>query len=228
MNLKLKDLVELLQLPEKTVKTWVEQGKIPSYKIGGQYRFSESEINEWIINNKLKDNLNVSEKIIELSAGKLHVSLTGFLENGGIYYGIEGNSVSEIINNCVNRMKIPETVHRNVLLESLLERESMMPTALGKGIAIPHPRNPIITDVENESLSICFLANEIDYGALDGKNVHTLFIVLSANPKRHLEMLSKISFLCQNDEFMDLLKSRADSHSITEYMKRKDIEWIKG
>ena len=43
--------------------------------------------------NKLKDNLNVSERIIELSAGKLHVSLTGFLENGGIFYGIEGNSV---------------------------------------------------------------------------------------------------------------------------------------
>ena len=227
MNLKLKDLVELLQLPEKTVKTWVEQGKIPSYKIGGQYRFSESEINEWIINNKLKDHLNVSEKIIELSAGKLHVSLTGFLENGGIYYGIEGNNVSEIINSCVDRIKIPSCVHRSLLLESLLERESMMPTALGRGVAIPHPRNPIITDVENESLSICFLTNEIDYGALDRESVHTLFIVLCANPKRHLEMLSKISYLCQSDEFMNLLKSRADKHSITEFLKRKDIEWIR-
>lgn len=228
MNLKMKDLVELLQMPEKTIKTWVEQGKIPSYKIGGQYRFSESEINEWIINNKLKDNLNVSEKIIDLSAGKLHVSLTGFLENGGIYYGIDGNDVSEIINNCVSRIKIPDTVHRNVLVESLLERESMMPTALGRGIAIPHPRNPIITDIENESLSICFLTNEIDYGALDGKDVHTLFIVLSANPKRHLEMLSKISFICQDAEFMNLLKSRGDTNSISEYLKRKDLEWIKG
>jgi len=224
----MKDLVELLQMPEKTVKTWVEQGKIPSYKIGGQYRFSESEINEWIINNKLKDNINVSEKIIGLSAGKLHVSLTGFLENGGIYYGIEGSTVSEIINNCVNRIKIPATVHRNVLLESLLERESMMPTALGRGVAIPHPRNPIITDIENESLSICFLTTEIDYGALDGKNVHTLFIVLSANPKRHLEMLSKISFICQDEEFMNLLKSRGDSNSILEYLEKKDLEWIKG
>jgi PTS system nitrogen regulatory IIA component len=227
LNLKLKDIAELLQIPEKKVKTWVEQGKIPSYKIGGQYRFSESEINEWIINNKLRDNLNVSEKIIELSAGKLHVSLTGFLEHGGIYYGIEGGTVAEIINNCVNRMTIPDTVHRSLLLESLLERESMMPTALGKGIAIPHPRNPIITDIDNESLSICFLSNDINYGALDGKNVHTLFIVLSANPKRHLEMLSKISFICQSDDFMSLLKSRADSNSITEYMKRKDLEWIK-
>lgn len=223
----MKDLVELLQMPEKTVKSWVEQGKIPSYKIGGQYRFSESEINEWIINNKLKDNLNVSEKIIDLSAGKLHVSLTGFLENGGIYYGIDGRNVSEIINNCVNRIRIPDTVHRNVLVESLLERESMMPTALGRGVAIPHPRNPIITDIENESLSICFLTNEIDYGALDGKDVHTLFIVLSANPKRHLEMLSKISFICQDQEFMNLLRSRADSNSISEYLKRKDLEWMK-
>ncbi len=227
MNLKLKDLAELLQLPEKTVKSWADQGKIPSYKIGGQYRFSESEINEWIINNKLKDNLNLSEKIIELSAGKLHVSLTGFLNNGGIYYGVEGNSVNEIIKNCVNRMAIPETVHRSLLLESLLERESMMPTAIGRGVAIPHPRNPIITDIENESLSICFLVNEIDYGALDGENVHTLFIVLSANPKRHLEMLSKISFLCQSEEFMNLLKSRGASNVITSFLRKKDIEWIK-
>lgn len=166
MNFKLKDISEMLQLPEQKVKIWVEQGKIPCYKIGGEYRFSESEINEWIITSRLKDNPDLSERLIEKSTGKLHTTLTGFLENGGIYYGIEGKNVTDVINNCLNRMHIPETVHRSTLLESLLGRESMMPTALGKGIAVPHPRDPIITDVESESLSICFLINEIEYGAL--------------------------------------------------------------
>ncbi len=227
MNLKIKDLIGLLKVSEDTIQEWIDEKKIPFYKIGGIYRFSESEINEWILNNKLKNKLQVSQKIIDLSASRRHVSLTEILQRSGIFYSIEGKNVLEIIQNCVKKITLPQDLTEDVLLESLIEREDLMPTAIGKGLAIPHPRSPIITEVENESLSICFLKEEINYDAIDGIKVHTLFIVLSANPKRHLEILSKISFLAQNDDFMNLLKTRAEKEKIVDFLTQQDRVWLK-
>jgi nitrogen PTS system EIIA component len=228
MNLKIKDIIELLNVSEKTVYRWINEGKIPVYKIGGQYRFSETEINEWIINNKLENNLNLSKKVVELTSPKKHVSLSEIIKNGGIFYNVSGNNAKEIIKNCVDMIHLPEDMNREKLLKLIIERENLMPTAIGRGIAIPHPRNPIIADVEDESLSICFTKNEIDYGAIDGNKVHTLFIILSANPRRHLEILSKISYLTQDEVFMNLIKNRDKEENIINYLKEKDKVWVEG
>ncbi len=61
MDLKIKDISELLQVSEKTVYRWIMGSKIPAYRINHQYRFDKTEINEWILKNKI----NFSDKILE-------------------------------------------------------------------------------------------------------------------------------------------------------------------
>ena len=102
-----------------------------------------------------------------------------------------------------------------------------MPTAVGKGIAIPHPRNPIITDLKSASVSICCLEKPVEFGSLDNQPVHTLFILLTASPKMHLEVLSKVSYLCQDDAFLDLLKAHANKEIILDYVSKRELDWQK-
>ena len=52
MELKIKDIVDLLQVSEKTVYRWIKDKKIPCYRINHQYRFNRAEINEWILSSK--------------------------------------------------------------------------------------------------------------------------------------------------------------------------------
>ena len=223
MELKINDIAALLEVPEKTVLQWIQERSLPAYQINHEYLFNMAEIKEWV----LKNNLNVSHKILEMSLTRHPVSLSGLLKRGGIFYGIEGNAVTETIKNAVNIMPIPQETTKEALVYSLLEREEMMPTAIGKGIAIPHPRNPILADIEHESITICFLKNPINYGAIDNEFVRTLFIILSANPKRHLEILSKISFLCQQEDYTGLLKEQKDKGTIIRYIEMKEQEWLK-
>lgn len=223
MDMKIKDIIDLLQVSEKTIYRWINEHKIPAYKINHQYRFNKAEINEWILKNKI----NVSDKILDLKLTGKPVSLVNLIKKGGIHYQIEGDNVAGIISNAVNSISTPPEITKKAVITSLLEREEMMPTAIGKSIAIPHPRNPIITDVENESVSICFLHNRIDYHSIDGEPVQTLFIVLSANPRRHLEILSKISYLCQLEEFVKIIKSGAEKNIILNYIEQKENEWSK-
>ena len=223
MELKIKDIVDLLQISEKTVYRWIKDKKIPCYRINHQYRFNRAEINEWILSSKIE----LSSSLINLSNPERQDSLAQLLEKGGIVPNIAGENVREALQNALQRINTPQNISKEEILSALLSREEMMPTAIGKGIAIPHPRNPIITDLKNASVSICCLATPIDFGSLDNQLVHTLFILLTATPKMHLEVLSKISYLCQDESFLHLLKEQPQKEIILEYIRKRELDWHK-
>lgn len=223
MELKIKDIVDLLQVSEKTVYRWIKDKKIPCYKINHQYRFSRAEINEWILSSKLE----LSSSLINLSNPERHDDLSQLIEKGGIVSHIAGETVREALQNAIQRIHTPQNVPKEEILSALLSREELMPTAIGKGIAIPHPRNPIITDLKNASVSMCCLEKPIDFGSLDNQPVNILFILLTATPKMHLEVLSKISYLCQDKSFLRLLKEQAPKEIILEYVRKKEKDWNK-
>lgn len=221
MNLKIKDICVLLNVSEKTVYRWIKQEKIPYYRINHQYRFNKAEINEWILN----DNMQVSEKILELKMTDKEVNIVNLIENGGIYYHIEGENIADILSNAVKIIKLPDDCNREEVLELLLERESMVPTTIGKGIAFPHPRNPIIQESIQESISIIFLNQEIKYPSPDEIPLHTVFLIFSSNAKRHLEILSKLTFACRDIDFINMLKQRTVRADYIEYIDKKEKQW---
>lgn len=53
MDLKLKDVADLLNVSEITIRRWLADGKIPAYRINHQYRFSSKEIDKWIQTHKV-------------------------------------------------------------------------------------------------------------------------------------------------------------------------------
>ena len=42
--------------------------------------------------------------------------------------------------------------------------------------------------------TLCFLEHPIEFGALDGQPVHTLFTIVSPTIKAHLHLLSRLAF----------------------------------
>ena len=58
MDLKIKDVAELLSVSETTIRRWVNDGKIPAYRLQQQYRFSRSEIENWMVSCRLQSKGN--------------------------------------------------------------------------------------------------------------------------------------------------------------------------
>lgn len=53
--LSIKEVAELLQSKESTVRTWIKRGQIPShliFKIGATVRIREEKFNNWINGNE--------------------------------------------------------------------------------------------------------------------------------------------------------------------------------
>jgi PTS system nitrogen regulatory IIA component len=133
---------------------------------------------------------------------------TGLIElvkRGGVYYGVPGTNPREVITNLIGSIAMPGTLDREKLLEAVLEREALMTTAVGHGIALPHPRNPLITEAAEQFVAIAFWAQRVDWKALDKEPVRTVMLIVSASSKLHLHTLSRINYFCQQESFRTLL-----------------------
>lgn len=223
MDLKIKDIVDLLQIPEKTIRQWVKENKIPHYIIHHQVRFNRTEINEWILDRKPE----LAANLLGLSIAGRPTRLADLLRQGGIHYDLPGRTVMEILPAAIEAIRMPEGLSRRDTLAALIDREELMTTAIGRGIAIPHPRNPLLADGGDARVAVCFLREPADFGALDGRPVHTLFLLLTDSPRRHLEVLSKISYLCQIPAFLALLESRRPAEEIFGFIQDREREWTK-
>ncbi len=210
----MKDVMDIFELPEKEIVRFIKSKAFPVHTINHQNLFNKEEIQEWAI----KNNITLSEKLLSLAGSELPVSLSGLIQKGGIIYGVRGKDSRELLTEAVGRMNLPPELTVEDVLASLIEREEMMPTGVGRGIAIPHPRTPIIADVDHESITVCSVAGTVDYHSVDGRNVHTLFIILSANAKRHLEILSKLLFLCQQPKFVNMLAFGTPFKDVMDYI----------
>lgn len=50
--MSLSEIAEYLNLKERTIYQWSQQGKIPSFKLGNVWRYSKEDIDLWIEEQK--------------------------------------------------------------------------------------------------------------------------------------------------------------------------------
>lgn len=222
MDLKIKDVADLLNVSETTIRRWLNEGKIPSYKIDGQYRFSRGEIQNWVVSRK--PNHSEPEESNDEANGKVskggnrQFSLYRAIHNGGIFYDTPGNNKEKVIRNAMSCIAKDLSLDGEVLSDLLMDRENLQPTALNNGIGVPHTRD-FLLNAHQDVVAVVFPETLIDYGSLDGKPVHTLFFLFACEDKRHLHLLAKIAHLCSQPAALELLKKKPKKEEFLAYIK---------
>ncbi len=215
MDLQIKDVAELLKVSESTIEKWLSEGKIPGYHLNHQYRFNRHEIESWLLKRAVQP-----EKVHEESAvkGTGHFILYRGVHQGGVFSQIPGASKEEVIRNTTTLIAPQLNVDAEVLSELLLDREELMPTALGRGIAIPHTRDFLGKD-PIDRVFVVFSEQPLSYGALDGVLVHTLFFLFASCDKNHLHLLAKIAHLCSAQANIDFLLTKPTKPKLLEHIR---------
>jgi len=224
MKLSVRDAAHLLSVTEKTIYRWIKQGAIPAYQINEQYRFNRAELLEWATSRRL----NVSPEIFAEPEGgdTPPPNLSEALAAGGVHYRIGGHDKASALNAVVETMKLPDEVDRQFLYQVLLAREALGSTGIGEGIAIPHVRNPIVLHVSRPMVTLCFLEQPIDFGAIDGQAVTTLFTLISPTVRAHLHLLSRLGFALRDTAFKTAITKQAPREEIFQTLKRADAATV--
>jgi PTS system nitrogen regulatory IIA component len=165
------------------------------------------------------------------------IPLSTLVERGGIFYEVAGESVDTVLAEFIEILPCPffpdsgGQDYRNcqefkaALLKAALEREALMSTGIGRGIALPHPRNPMASGAAAQFVAIGFPALPVDWKAIDGGPVHSVLLIVSASPQSHLRTLSKINFLCADSTFLSLLKTRPAPDMIIGTIREVERGW---
>lgn len=105
--------------------------------------------------------------------------------------------------------------------EAVFEREKIMSTGVGKGLAIPHGK---AAGIEQTYAAFAILKDPVDYEAIDDKPVNMVFLLVGpqASNSLHIKMLSRISRLMNNSEFRERLRSCTTSEEIIEQFKEEE------
>lgn len=224
MDLKLKDVAELLNVSEATVKRWVSDGKIPYYRMAQQYRFSRSEIENWVLSCKQgKEDFSPFDQedsgdSTKEKLGTHQFGLFRAVHKGGVYTNIPGKTKEEVIRNAMKEISKALSLDAEVVTELLLDRERLMPTALSNGVGVPHTRDFLLQE-SFDVVAVAFPEEPIEYGALDGQPVHTLFFLFACDDKRHLHLLAKLAHLSSKPENLAYLQTHPDKTQLLEYIK---------
>jgi PTS system nitrogen regulatory IIA component len=204
MQLTVKDTAKALNVAEKTVYRWIQSGGLPAYRVAGQYRINRAMLFDWATSKRINFSPEDPHKAADNSPLP---TLAEALQEGGIHYRVHGGNKADLLKSVTGLLKLPDTVNREVLLQALLAREQLQSTGVGDGIALPHVRNPAVVEIATPMVCLCFLEAPVEFNALDGKPVKTLFVPLSPDVRVHLHLLSRISFALRNPQFKALLAS---------------------
>lgn len=102
--------------------------------------------------------------------------------------------------------------------KAVFEREDVMSTGVGKGIAIPHAKTESISQTV---ASLVTLDEGIEYKSLDKRDVNIAFLLLSEpnNIGNHLRLLSQISRLLNNESLRDRILNSNNETEVFDIIK---------
>ena len=206
MDLTVKDAARLLSTTENAIYRWIHEGTLPSYRVNEKYRLNRVELLEWATARNMKVAPEIFQETEETRQPQ--GLLADALVAGGAIYDLEGTDKATVLKSLCGRLKLPEEVKSDDLYAVLMARETLGSTGIGNGIAVPHPRSPLILGVKTPAVFLAFLKQPIDFGAMDRKPVGVLFTILSTTIRLHLHLLSHLMHALQDAKMLELLKKR--------------------
>lgn len=218
MQLSVADVALQLDVSEDTVWGWIREGSIPFLRVNEQYRLSSSEVLEWAISRGHKVSPGRHRRTREGGP------LADALQVGGVHQlaGPQTRAalLTALVESCAGLTPAEKATVRQLLLAS----ETMGPTGLGEGIAIPHVRTPIVTRGAPAAVATWYLEQPVDFfGAPDGKPVHTLFFVATPTPRAHLHFVSELMMALHDPAFRQVVRDHGSLEQLVAQAARVDV-----
>ena len=112
---------------------------------------------------------------------------------------------------------------RNEIFDSLITREKLGSTGLGKGVAIPHGR---LTGLERPLCAFIRLDEPVEFDAADGQPVDLVFalIVPENSTEEHLQILAGIAALFSNPAFCSAMRDCSNDACLLQLLTNRDVQ----
>ncbi len=119
--------------------------------------------------------------------------LKELLREDRIILDMKAETKEEALKELIDVLDLPDD-KKEILFKSLMQREILGSTGIGKGIAIPHSRSIV---VDNITLVVGISKKGVDFEALDGKPVHLFFMLIATPNDPSMKYLSALGSIAR-------------------------------
>jgi PTS system nitrogen regulatory IIA component len=219
----LSEVAVYLRLAEKTVLRMVHKGQIPCAKVASQWRFLRSMMDDWLIAKMRVVPQNDLARLIENSPEV--VPLSRLLKAEYVILDIRPGTKEDVLHQLVQPLLRSQFIDRGgPFVDKLLERERIVSTAVGKGVAIPHLRNPQENPGGGPLLVVGICREGTDFEAPDGEKTHLFFLLCTDSEVVHLRVLAKVNRIAGRKDAMAHLIYAESPAEVLQVLIRADQE----
>ncbi|MDP3581789.1 MAG: PTS sugar transporter subunit IIA [Ignavibacteria bacterium] len=133
-------------------------------------------------------------------------------------------AISELIDLFKNDDRVKDT---ESIRNSVLEREKIMSTGVGKGFAIPHAKTNSVNEI---IAAFGKIDNPIDFQALDDQPVNLVFLLVGKENLvgPHIKLLSRISRMMNLEDFRESLAKATTAQEIYNLFETEEKQYFEG
>ncbi|MBI4513584.1 MAG: PTS sugar transporter subunit IIA [Gemmatimonadetes bacterium] len=211
----LKEVAAYLNLNERTVLKLAAEGPLPAVKVGSQWRFRKATIDAWLDDQMLGITRRYVEPPRAGDSPRLLLELATCFGPDHIIPELTARTKTTVVEElAAHAHQLGLVRDKTWFVGALIERENVMPSATGNGIAFLHTlqRNP--EQVVRPFMVLGRSRGGVDFDALDGRPTHLFFVLGLKYNELHLPWLTKLSQMLAGPEAVQALLAAPDAEAI--------------
>ena len=150
------------------------------------------------------------------------MQLSDFFSPDGISLELRGGGRDEILAELVGLLRL-DGAASDSLLRMLQRREALGSTGVGRGIAIPHCRSPVVSRLR---LAYGHRRDGVEYQAIDNLPAHDFFLIVAPPlevSNQYLPVLGKIAQLAKEPDAPERLAALRSTDEFFRLLEEKGV-----
>ena len=230
-NMSLEEFAAHVGMDAREVRKLADRGRLPGRKISGEWRFNRARVTEWL--QQEMPTLHERRLIeVEQAMGNKDASdervmlVTDLIGIEGIDLQLPAKTKGSVLRELVRLVDCAGLLwDRKSLLAAVKQREQLCSTALPNGVAIPHPRQPLVHATAEPVICFARVAAGIAFGATDRKLTDMFFLICNHDDRYHLRVLARLMRMIDNDT-LDTLRTVGSSEEALDTLIRSERDVV--
>ncbi len=150
------------------------------------------------------------------------MQLSEILDADLILFPLKAESKEEVISTLIDVLyKKGKISDPQLALKAVLDREKLMSTGVGRGVALPHGK---CANIEDVYVAVGVSPVGIDFEAVDEQPVHVFVLLVTPEnfPSKHLKLLSKFSRMLNSAKCREEVLDATSPQEILEVLFKYD------
>lgn len=146
--------------------------------------------------------------------------LTQVIRPSTVVYPLDAQSVDQALGEMVRAMVTAERLAPELeasALLSLMKREAIGPTGIGRNVAVPHTRLPLLDELTG---ALGISPGGIPFGSAPPVHVVFLFLAPVWDHEGYLALLAMVSRIVRNGEFVSAMRHASSAEQIADGLRQ--------